>query len=315
MNSNKMPRYLRMSLLSQCNFNCFYCRPPGTANPKERQTPPRKFYEAIRVLHQFGIRKVRFTGGEPTLYKNLPRLIEKTKEFDAGIFTALTTNGLLLEKLSTKYADSGLDSVNISLDTLKSDKFKSMTSVDGFEKVIRGIESSIQVIPKVKMNCVLIDGVNDDEADDMIEYANKIGVDIRFIEYMPTKHNKNKKRGYLANQDLRAKSRYEFYPVLENSSAAARYFSSPDLDIKVGFISPVSHPFCASCDRIRITADGMLYGCLFSSRGFNLFELLEDKSINIQTRLSQIMASKNIRGCNAAMQNIDSLPSFYQVGG
>ncbi|MEE9443320.1 MAG: radical SAM protein [candidate division Zixibacteria bacterium] len=315
MNAIKMPEYLRLSLLSNCNLNCFYCRPPGTNDPKLPQIPPGKFFDAIRALHQLGIRKIRFTGGEPTLYKPLPKLISHAKEFDPDIFTAITTNGLLLEKLAPLYAESGLDSVNISLDTLNPDKFRSITSVDGFDKVIRGIESTRESISEVKLNCVLINGVNDDEADDMIEFANTMGIDIRFIEYMPTRHNNKQRRGYLANEELRANSRYEFSPLPHKDSAAARYFSSPDLDIRVGFISPVSHPFCASCDRIRLTADGMIYGCLFSSQGFNLFSILNDKSIDLQNKLSQILASKNLRGCNAAMNNLNSLPSFYQVGG
>ncbi|MFH1701267.1 MAG: radical SAM protein [Candidatus Zixiibacteriota bacterium] len=315
MNAIKMPKYLRMSLLSQCNLNCFYCRPPGTINPKMPQTPPPKFFNAIRALHQIGVRKVRFTGGEPTLYKNLPRLIEKTKEFDSNIFTAMTTNGLLLEKFASKYCESGLDSVNVSLDTLYADKFKSITSVNGLAKVIRGIEIARKSISEVKINCVLIDGVNDDESDDMIEFANAMSVDIRFIEYMPTRHNSKRKRGYLANEELREKSKFDFFPLPIKGSAAARYFGSPDLDIRVGFISPVSHPFCASCDRIRLTADGMIYGCLFSSQGFNLFEMLEDKSGDLQNKMTQLLALKDLRGCIATMNNFDSLPSFYQVGG
>ena len=301
MNTINRLRYLRVSLINACNLNCFYCRPAGTKSVAGNDPAVHTLFEkSIELLCQLGVRKVRFTGGEPTLYKRLPELIAFTKGIDPSITTAITTNGILLEQLSPKLADAGLDAINISLDTLSREQFRAMTTADAFDKVMRGITAAIKHIPVVKLNCVLIDGVNDHEAEAMIAFANRLGVDIRFIEYMPTKYASDKRRGYLSNEQLRQRLPYQLAPMTPDPASAARYFTAPELGIRVGFISPVSHPFCAGCDRLRLTSEGKLHGCLFSHQGLDLFSLLKEDSSQTIAAIKQLVASKTYRGCAAA---------------
>lgn len=309
-------RYLRVSLLQGCNFNCFYCRPPAAdASSKNRLTAPEQFEKSIRFLHTLGIRKVRFTGGEPTLYKQLPELIASVKRFDRNITTAITSNGYLLGKLAPRLAEAGLDSINISLDTLDREKFSRITGVDALTQVLEGIRAARDCIPQVKLNCVIMKDVNQDEARQMIEFADDLGIDIRFIEYMPTRHNSSQCRGYLAGDHVRDELPYEFQPIQTASNSAARYYRAENLRVRVGFINPVSHSFCDDCDRLRLTADGNLYGCLFSGKAINLFELLEDNGEEALKRTNEFVASKVRAGCSLLSQNDDYLPSFLNMGG
>jgi cyclic pyranopterin phosphate synthase len=301
--------------LPECNLNCFYCRPGVAAKKKHSQVPVTKFAQAIEFLHQSGIRKVRFTGGEPTLYKCLPELIALTKKLDSSVFMAITSNGRLLKKLAPALAEAGLDSINISLDTRDREKFRTITSIDAFDQVNDGIKEAIKFIPAVKLNCVLIKGVNDDEAESLIRYANDLGIDIRFIEYMPTRYRNRDQRGYLSTDVLRSRLPYELYPVEAESSSAATYYRSPDFGIRVGFISPISHSFCSACNRIRLASDGTLYGCLFSPRGINLFNLLENEPSTLNREIRNLMSTKPKQGCSFSAQNRNNLPSFYFMGG
>ncbi len=316
MNTINRLRYLRVSLINACNLNCFYCRPAGTKTVAGNDPAVHTLFEnAIDLLCQLGVKKVRFTGGEPTLYKRLPELVAFTKRIDSSITTAITTNGILLEQLAPKLADAGLNAVNISLDTLSRKQFQSMTTVDAFDKVMRGITTAIKHIPVVKLNCVLIDGVNDHEAEAMIAFANRLGIDIRFIEYMPTKYASGKRRGYLSNEQLRQRLPYTLAPMASEPASAARYYTAPELGIRIGFISPVSHPFCAGCDRLRLTSAGILHGCLFSHQGLDLFSLLKEQSPTTAAAIRKLVASKTYRGCAAAYDDENNLPSFVQIGG
>jgi cyclic pyranopterin phosphate synthase len=312
----KRIRYLRVSLLNSCNLNCFYCRPPSVYAKKSSYVGNfDKFKMALELLNRLGTCKVRFTGGEPTLYKRLPELIAFTRNQSYRTHIAITTNGRLLSRCIFRLAEAGLDSANISLDTLEPDKFRRITSVDCLDQVIAGIESAVQTIPKVKLNCVIMRGINDTEAPAMVAYANRLGVDIRFIEYMPTRHGIPEARAYIPGDAIKEKLPYRLEPVESEISSAARYWSSDDLRIRVGFISPVSHPFCAHCDRIRLTSDGSLYGCLFSIQAINLFELLEGGIDSIQTEIERLVGAKTYTGC--CYRSIDSrhYPSFVKIGG
>ena len=281
----------------------------------KKLTRPDKFKAAIEHLCRLGIQKVRFTGGEPTLYKRLPDLVAHTKKIDEGIHTAITSNGSLLKRMAPLLGDSGLDSINISLDTIDRNRFKAITSTDGLQNVLAGIEAAIDHIPTVKLNCVVMGGVNSDEVGNMVRFADKLGIDIRFIEYMPTRHGSSQGSAYVSGETIRADLGYPFYPVEANPGSAARYYSSNDLGIRVGFINPVSHPFCADCDRIRLTADGNLYGCLFSGRAINLFDMIDSQPDNIAGEIRTLIASRTNTGCSALSRGEHYLPSFIVTGG
>jgi cyclic pyranopterin phosphate synthase len=273
------------------------------------------FKMAIGWLYRLGVRKVRFTGGEPTLHTDLPALITYTKTLNHQIKTAITTNGLLMPRLAPALSKAGLDSVNISLDTLDTLKFRTITGTDGLSQVLKGIDAAMRHIGEVKLNCVVMMGINDDEASEMIRYADDLGIDIRFIEYMPTRLNADEMGAFLSNDVLRQRLPFNLRPVPTEAAGAARYFVSSALRIRVGFISPVSHSFCSTCDRLRLSAEGVLYGCLFSSQGINLFDLLNENTHEAQVALEQLLANKSYRGCAAALADRSHLPSFIHIGG
>lgn len=308
-------RYLRMSLTSGCNLNCFYCRPSSEKTATTTMRSLDQCQSALKLLCRLGINKVRFTGGEPTLNKHLPDLIQCTRQLNRENLTAITTNGMLLKRLSPSLASAGLDSANISLDTINRDKFKKITGIDGLDKVIEGIDAAIDHIEQVKLNCVVIKGVNDDELEKLAHFAGEREIDIRFIEYMPTKHNSRDSRGYLSGDDVRSSLPFDLVPAATNPSSAAQYYFSPELNIRVGFINPVSHSFCALCDRIRLASDGRLYGCLFSGDSVNLFSLLDQSFEYAEERISRLIADKQYLGCPGTFDKAASLPSFIEMGG
>lgn len=308
--------YLRVSLTSACNLNCTYCRPRGSR--AEHPAGLAEFDQvqaSIRLLTELGVNKVRFTGGEPTLFKRLPELVASVKACDSSIHTAITTNGMLLRKLTPALAGAGLDSANISLDTVNREQFKAITGADGLEKVLNGIREAREHLPTVKLNCVAIKGVNDDEFSDLVSFANDEGVDIRFIEFMPSKINSNLSRGYLAGDKIRRSLPWPLEPLAAQAASAAVYYGSSDLSIRVGFISPVSHPFCSDCNRIRLASNGRLYGCLFSGESLNLFDLLKTGAENRRRKIEELVAAKQFIGCSMNSDSPSDLPSFVNLGG
>lgn len=314
MNHRHTPRYLRVSLLSACNLRCSYCLPPGKQRPTV-SAPEEKVRAAIRFLHGFGIRKIRFTGGEPTLSESLTNLISFIKTIDTDLRTAITSNGVLLASKSRDLSAAGLDSINISLDTVDAEKFRALTGRDCLKQVISGIDAAVEHIGDVKLNCVLIRGVNDDEAEKLILFADGRGLDIRFIEFMPNRYSAPGDARYISSDTIRDRLPWEFRPVPGNPSNTARYYSSPSLGVKVGFIDSVSHPFCSACDRIRLAADGFLYTCLYEPNGINLFELLAGDPDDAREKVRTLLESKTFGGCRSGPDSISTLPSFSAIGG
>jgi len=311
---NHAPGYLRVSLLSACNLQCSYCRPPGQRR-SDISAPDDKVRLAIRFLHGCGIRKIRFTGGEPTLSKGLCGLVAFIKAMDSDVHTAITSNGVLLESQAQALSEAGLDSANISIDTLDPGKFRTLTGRDYLNRVMAGIEAAAEHIGRVKLNCVLIRGVNDDEAEGLIRFADNRGLDMRFIEFMPNRYSAPGDPRYISSSEIRDRLPWDFVKLPGHPNSAARYYTTPSLRIKVGFISSVSHPFCGGCDRIRLTADGLLYTCLYDSRRINLFDLLEGDPGQARTAFEKLVESKQFRGCHTGANPDIDLPSFSAIGG
>ena len=220
-----------------------------------------------------------------------------------------------MERQAQALAAAGLDSVNVSLDTIDKDKFRIITGVNKLENVLAGIRQAIRYIPVVKLNCILIKGVNDDEIEAMITMANSLKISLRFIEYMPTKNNADSMRKYISGDDVKASLSYNLSPIKSEPGTAAKYYRSPELDILVGFINPVSHSFCADCTRIRLASDGALYGCLFSGQSINLFELIKNGDNAAVEEINKLVASKQYLGCTGGILTKDNLPSFLNMGG
>lgn len=314
MKTSCTPRYLRVSLLSNCNLKCSYCR-PSDQHQSAVQAPIEKVRAAIRFLHRSGIRKVRFTGGEPTLYKGLPELVSFVKNLDQDVHTGVTSNGILLGPMIRELSDAGLDSVNISLDTLDPARFQALTGRSLHKEVISGIDAAVEHISRVKLNCVLIRGVTDDEIERLILFADNRGLDIRFIEFMPNCYSTPNDPRFISTDEIRTRLPWSFTTLPHEGSSAARYCVSPSLRIRVGFICSVSHPFCSRCDRIRLTADGMLHTCIYDSGGINLFNLLVTDSEIAQIEYEKLVQSKHLKGRRRPDVFDSTLPSFSAMGG
>ncbi|RSL35169.1 GTP 3',8-cyclase MoaA [Salibacterium salarium] len=280
-------RDLRISVIDRCNFRCTYCMPAeifGDDYPFMPESELLSFDEIFSLAESFtalGVEKIRITGGEPLLRKNLSRLISRLSSLDGIHDIGLTTNGVFLVKQAKELKRSGLHRVNVSLDAINEDIFKQMNGRNMQpDAVLNGIDAAIDVGLQVKVNMVVKRGVNDCEIRPMAEYCKNKGVTLRFIEYMDV----GQTNGWNFSEVVTKKEIYdqltEIAPLIPVEKAyfgevANRYRYSGS-DVETGFISSVSDTFCSSCTRARVSADGKLYTCLFAEKGHDLRSLLRD---------------------------------------
>jgi cyclic pyranopterin phosphate synthase len=276
---NRTIRDLRISVTDRCNFRCFYCLPNGEP-PMARKDTILTFEEMAYIADIFvslGIEKIRLTGGEPLLRKDIAKLAAEIAVLKPRLKDlALTTNGFIFPALADELRAAGVDRVTISLDSLDRDKFNRMTGVDGLEKVFAAIDSAKQAgFDPVKVNAAVIRGHNDDEFVDFARFAREFGVSMRFIEFMPLDS------GHEWSPDLVVPGREIFetinavYPLkLKNadrgSETAWKYVFADGAPGEIGIIAPVTEMFCGACSRIRLTADGQIRTCLFSTTEHDL---------------------------------------------
>jgi len=268
--------YLRISVTDRCNLRCIYCMPSEGVKPvryKEILT----YEEVIRIVKiatTLGIRKVRLTGGEPLARKNITFLIASLKNIEGIENLSLTTNGVLLEKYAEELARAGLDRVNVSLDSLRVDRYAEITRGGSLDVVLRGIEKAERVgLKPVKINMVPIRGFNDDEIEDFARLTLQKSYQVRFIEFMPigAKEIWSPDKYIPVNEIMSIVERIApLIPVKVRKSGPARYFRFDGAPGVVGFINAVSHQFCRECNRLRLTADGKLRPCLFSETEIDL---------------------------------------------
>ncbi len=286
--------YLRISVTDRCNLRCVYCMPEEGVMPVEHSTIL-SYEELLRVVGvavRLGITKVRVTGGEPLVRRGIVDFIRELSHLEGLTELSLTTNGTLLAPMAQELAEAGLKRVNISLDTLRPEVFKRITRSEGLDKVLAGIDAAIAVgLKPVKINVVAIKGVNDGELLDFADFAATHPVEVRFIEHMPSRSESWDKSRLLSADDILATiaTRYELSDELAQPASAAgpsRSFMLPGGG-RIGVISPLSNHFCASCNRLRLTAQGKLRGCLFSTNEADLMTPLRDGSDN--NELARIM--------------------------
>jgi cyclic pyranopterin phosphate synthase len=273
-------RSLRLSVTDRCNLRCKYCMPEEeyTWLPRETLLTFEEMAMLTELFTELGVDKVRLTGGEPLLRKDLPTLIRMLRRNPRITDLALTTNGVLLAEQARAFYDAGLHRVTVSLDTLKPERFKALTRRDTFASVLEGIEAVRRAgFTGLKLDTVAIRGYNDDELVDLIEYGKCVDGEVRFIEYMDvggaTDWSMDK---VLSRQAILAalSRRYgRIEPVIEESSAPAQRFALPD-GTTFGIIASTTTPFCSTCDRSRLTADGMWFLCLYATEGADLRRLL-----------------------------------------
>ncbi|MFQ5827778.1 MAG: GTP 3',8-cyclase MoaA [Candidatus Methylomirabilia bacterium] len=269
-------RSLRVSVTDKCNLRCQYCMPQEKYVwlPREDVLTFEEIRELVSVFTELGVDKVRLTGGEPLLRRNLPALVRMLAQNPRVNDLAMTTNGVLLAEHAQALHDAGLDRVTVSLDTLRPERFRALTRRDAHEKVLRGIQSVRHVGFKgLKIDTVVMRGVNDDELGELVEYSTRVGAEVRFIEYMDvggaTRWSMDKVFRRAEMLEILGRRYGRIEPVVEVSSAPADRFVLPDGTI-FGIIASTTTPFCSTCDRSRLTADGTWYLCLYAQKGVDL---------------------------------------------
>jgi cyclic pyranopterin phosphate synthase len=282
-NFDRRISYLRLSLTDRCNLRCQYCMPPEGLNwiPPDAILQDDEIIQLLStVFLPLGLRKLRLTGGEPLLRKGLPDLIARISALPGISDLALTTNGIFLGTLAERLHAAGLSRINVSLDSLKADRFATITRGGDIAKVLAGIERAIEVgLDPVKVNVVIIPGTNDDEVLDFAEWTLRSPVHVRFIEMMHVgDRDFYEERRYVPVEELIAsiRERHPLEPSAQvvSGNGPARIFEIPGARGKIGFISPMSHTFCDACNRIRLTADGQIKACLMRPEEQDLLGLL-----------------------------------------
>jgi cyclic pyranopterin phosphate synthase len=262
---------LRISVTDRCNFRCQYCMPAeGLAwLPNEDILSFDEIVRVARVMAGIGISSIRLTGGEPLARAELPTLVSQLAAIEAIDDLSITTNGYLLERHAEALVAAGIDRVNVSLDSLQRDRFFQVTRRDALAQVMRGLEAIGRQpgIGPVKVNAVAMRGLTEPEVISFAEFARSTAFQVRFIEFMPLDADRSwSEEMVLPGEEIRAMidRRFPLEPVVREAHATARIFRFADGRGEIGFINPVSEPFCADCNRIRLTADGKLRTCLFS---------------------------------------------------
>ena len=273
--------YLRLSVTDRCDFRCIYCMSEDmTFLPRQQLLTLEEMAYLSRAFVELGVNKIRLTGGEPLIRKNIQALISDLGNLDGLDELLLTTNGSQLEKMSTQLADAGVSRINISIDSLCPERFEAITRTGKLERVLRGIEAAQAAgIERIKLNSVIVRGKNDDEIIPLVEFALAKGLDISFIEEMPMGDigSRDRQSTMVSSEEIKEiiSTVYSMLPSAETSAGPSRYYRImnervTDSHIRLGFISPNSHNFCESCNRVRVTSEGRLLLCLGNEHSVDL---------------------------------------------
>lgn len=290
--------YLRLSITDRCNLRCVYCMPEGGVPHIDHNDILRyeEILRLVRISSNIGISKVRITGGEPLVRKDAVYLCKQITSLPGIESVSITTNGFLLEQYAKALYAAGIRRINVSLDTLDSDRFHKITRCNVFDRVWSGIQLAHRTgFHPIKINVVVMRGVNDEEIEELASLTYKYPFHVRFIEFMPFRGEEYDNR-FLSCDEVRERLRAmdRLIPVnSSHSNGPAEHFQFPEALGKIGMISPVSHHFCATCNRLRITADGRLRTCLFAAEEIDLKEPLRRGASDLElTRILRDAISK-----------------------
>jgi cyclic pyranopterin phosphate synthase len=286
--------YLRISVTDRCNLRCSYCRPSDDSFCPLAHAEVLTFEEIVRVVRvgaRMGVDKVRLTGGEPLVRRGMPTLIQMLKEVPGIHDLALSTNAILLEKQAGDLFGAGLTRLNISLDSIQPERFRQLTGGGELETALNGIRKAVETgFSPIKVNAVVMRGVNENEIADMIDFSAEVGVQMRFIEFMPLCDGNNWSDSHVPVKEMLAmpgvRERLADIPAENDGYAAARYIPLANGTGDVGFISPMSNRFCDGCNRLRLTADGKIRACLPA-----------DDEVDIRTILRADCSDADIEQC------------------
>ena len=311
---NRKINYIRVSVTSRCNFRCLYCMPntPFEWEPHENILSYEEMFEFLKLAIDEGVNKIRITGGEPLLRKDLDIFIKMLYDYKPSLDLALTTNGYYLKEYAKKLKKAGLKRINISLDSLKEDVFFKITQKNVLLKVLEGIDEAIKNGFVVKLNTVVMKSINDNEIIDLLEFAKKKGVIIRFIEFMENEKAYPNIKRVDSSEILKSISKKYNFKELKKDNSASKYFQMDNSYI-FGIIEPHSEDFCKSCNRIRLTAEGYLIPCLFFTESYNIKKALRKKDLKKAAMILRDVV-KNKPEKNDWIENISNR-AFWETGG
>lgn len=305
--------YLRLSVTDRCDFRCIYCMPENMRfSARDKLLSVEELHEVASTFIALGVRKIRITGGEPLVRKDLNRLLSKLAGHKELTDLAITTNGTQLVEQAVELNRLGVQRLNISLDSLSRERFALLTRRDRLEKVLDGIESAIAAgFKRIKINSVIQRGVNFDEVYDLANFALNRGLDISFIEEMPlgvvNSHDRSKTLVTSDEVLKRLSDNLDLAPVVESTGGPSKYYSVRGYDGRIGFISPHSHNFCSACNRVRVTADGKLVLCLGENNAIDLKRILRDSNYRRDAMKSKIVDAMKLKPAAHSFDRADEV--------
>ncbi|MGL2713781.1 GTP 3',8-cyclase MoaA [Helicobacter pylori] len=315
---NRVIDYIRVSVTKQCNFRCQYCMPTTPLNffDGEELLPLDNVLEFLKIAIDEGVKKIRITGGEPLLRKGLDEFIAKLHAYNKEVALVLSTNGFLLKKMAKDLKNAGLSRVNVSLDSLKSDRVLKISQKDALKNTLEGIEESLKVGLKLKLNTVVMKSVNDDEILDLLEYAKNRRIQIRYIEFMENTHAKDLVKGLKEEEilDLIAQ-KYKIMETEKPKQGSSKIYTLEN-GYQFGIIAPHSDDFCQSCNRIRLASDGKICPCLYYQDAIDAKEAIINKDTkNIKRLLKQSVINKPEKNMWNDKNSETPTRAFYYTGG
>lgn len=285
--------YLRVSVTKRCNLNCSYC---GACNKKDNtELTAEQIEKIVRAFAHCGITKVRLTGGEPLVRRDICDIAERISRIDGIKKLALTTNGIRLKELAKQLKEAGVSAINISLDTTDPEQYKQLTGFDGLQKVFEGIAECESVgLSPIRLNAVLIKGQNDSQAESLINIAKSRKIDVRFIELMPFSDEGENEKLVIKGEDI-----LKQFPFLRAVSSdktdfeksVARYYEAEGFKGRIGLITPISDKFCSECNRIRLLSDGKVKVCLGNEEVIDLMDVIDNEEL-LRERVREAIISK-----------------------
>ena len=318
-------RKLRLSVIDKCNFRCNFCMPDEPEwLPNEKVLTIAEISRIVEILSSsYGVGRIRITGGEPLLRKDIEDVVRSLSRIRSVERLGITTNGFLLAQKARALREAGLQSVTVSLHSLRRNRFFAVTRRDTYDQVIQGIRAAKDAgFGSVKLNCVVIRGYNDDEIIDFAKMSYEEGFNVRFIEYMPFDGKKMWEQSKVVTGEeilSKIKNRYDVVPLEREAGSTSINYRFNDGDGEFGIITSISKPFCGDCDRIRITADGKLVPCLFSNSEFDLAKLLrggaQDSEIKEFLEKSVKLKSPGVETLINGQQELHHVRPMYITGG
>ncbi len=285
--------YLRVSVTKRCNLNCSYC---GACNEKDdKELSAEQTEKIVRAFAECGITKVRLTGGEPLVRRDICDIARRISRIDGIEKLALTTNGIKLKELAKPLREAGVTAINISLDTTDEKQYKQLTGYNGLKKVFEGIEECEKVgLSPIRLNAVLIRGQNDSQAESLINIARNRDIDVRFIELMPFSNEGENEKLVIKGEEIL--SQFPFLkPVSPEKNdyekSVAKYYEAEGFKGRIGFITPISDKFCSKCNRIRLLSDGKIKACLGNDEVIDLADVIDNEQL-LKKRVREAILSK-----------------------